>query len=120
MNTRITARQHVTEFIGKHGYTILDRDIRISQRDGRASGIHFAAYDRERDCLVFVIVVASRSCEYKARMRTRIIKPAKVRMAVRNWRRVNRWEGDWRLDVAYVYGKDGDRPVIDHIENIKI
>lgn len=43
-----------------------------------------------------------------------------LRRASRAWTRANGWRGAVRHDVINVYGRPGERPVIDHIRNVKV
>lgn len=115
------AQAVAVKHLRRFDYEIIDKNLPISQKDARASGVHLVAWDRRTDEMVFVVV---RAHEFPAKS---VTSPTKARRelykkAARNWCRVQRWQQKrTRFDAVEVYGKeDGGRPVIDHITNIKV
>lgn len=116
--THIEAIETARDFLCKNRHEILDCDLRVSRTDCRAAGVHFAAWDIERDCIAFVIVTRTKSRLAGAPLAL-LHDRARVRRAIRNWLRVNRWQGGWRVDAVCICG-DGAEPAIDRVMGIRI
>ena len=111
-----------TCYLRRHGFEIVDRNSRPSERDGRLE-IDIVAWERASDTMVFVEVKQHRAPSPFSR-RLRSVdrrKKRNLRRACNAWRRINRWGGAFRFDVIEVYGEPGGgRPVVDHIANVEL
>ena len=106
----------------RHGFEILERNVRPVERDERLE-IDIVAWDRRRDEMVFVEVKQHADLSPYARRLRSVTRRKKqnLRRACNAWRRVNRWRGACRFDVIEVYGvPEGGAPVVDHIANVAL
>ena len=108
------------EHLRRHGFEILERNVRPVERDARLE-IDIVAWDRKTDAMVFVEVKQHAAPSPYAR-RLRSVdrrKRLNLRRACNAWRRNNKWHGAFRFDVIEIYGvPGGGKPVIDHISDI--
>ena len=110
------------EHLRRLGFEIVDRNSRPVSRDRRLE-IDVVAWDPATDTMVFVEVKQhSRLSPFQRRMRSiDRRKKANLRIACGAWRRANGWKGGFRFDAVEVYGvPGGGRPVIDHIEGVRL
>ena len=109
-------------YLRRHGFEIVDRNSRPSEKDGRLE-IDIVAWERTSDTMVFIEVKQHRGPSPFARRLQSVDRRKKqnLRRACNAWRRINRWGGAFRFDVIEVYGEPGGgRPVVDHIPNVEL
>lgn len=110
------------DHLRRGGFEILERNVCPVKRDQRLE-IDIVAWDRANDVMVFVEVKQHAQISPYAR-RLRSIDRRKrhnLRRACDAWRRINKWNGAFRLDVIEIYGEpEGGEPVIDHIVGVDL
>lgn len=111
-----------TEYLRRLGYEIVDRNSNPVMKDRRLE-IDIVAWDRHNDTMVFVEVKQhAKISPYACRLRS-IDKRKRdnLRRACNAWRRINKWQGDYRFDVIEIYGvPDGGKPIVDHIPRVNL
>jgi len=108
-------------YLQQAGYDIVARNVRPCTWDRRLE-IDIVARCRANNVVVFVEVKQSaRPSPYARRLR-RVDRRKRELLAVacRSWLRSQRWGGGYRFDVIEVYGVPGNRPVVDHIERVRL
>ncbi len=110
------------DFLLCKGYNIFERNVRPCKWDHRFE-IDIVAYDSAAKTLVFVEVKQhKRHSPYERRLRSvNAHKKALLKVACNTWRKVNRWNGNYRFDVIEVFGVPGQKGVeVDHIQQVNL
>lgn len=110
MMTRQENARHIAQaFLDRSGYEIIDNDWK--------HGI--VVWERKTDTMVFCVVKSHE----RVPSRLRTFPNAKCRKAfwrqVTNWRRQNKWGGNYRVDAVHVCFPEDAKPSIFHRENVK-
>ena len=101
------------DYLRRCGSLIVD----LNARGGR-NRIDVVAYDECEDCIAI--------CEVRTLSEAKWFRGLSasgrqsLRRASRAWTRTNGWRGAVRHDVINIYGRPGEKPVIDHIRNVKV
>lgn len=107
------------DFLRRHGHVIIDTNVpHRLKRQRRMVTVPLVAWEEASDTMVFVRVrTPTIDCWRNPTKRQR----TDMGLAMRAWKRANRWKGEMRYDVVDVYGSpDEGNPVIDHVKNVKI
>ena len=109
-------------YLKRIGLEIIERNTRPVARDKRLE-IDIVAWDPGAESIVFVEVKQHAKISPYAKRLSKIDKRKKqnLKRACNAWRRMKKWQGNFRFDVVEIYGTpEGGRPEIDHIEKVNL